>query len=79
MATKYGYEKTIHKTTKLDIEIDEETGEIVAVWFRCMMIPFVVHKANKDRADEMKQATKQVDKWELLGVDIETDTKVSTT
>ena len=51
----YGHDGTIHHTTALHIEVDDATGEIVAVWFRCMMLPFTVHRVEKDRAESMRQ------------------------
>ena len=37
----YGHGDTIHQTNHLDIEVDAE-GNVKAVWFRCMMLPFQV-------------------------------------
>jgi hypothetical protein len=36
----YGDGGTIHGTGYLDIEIDPATGEVTAVWFRCLNLPF---------------------------------------
>jgi len=38
----YGDGGTIHGTDRLDIEIDPKTGEVTAVWFRCLNLPFQV-------------------------------------
>ena len=54
----YGRNNTIHRTKLLNIEIDEKTGEVVSVWFRCMPLPFDVHYAEKERADEMRRMYK---------------------
>jgi hypothetical protein len=35
----YGHDGTIHKTRYLDVEVDDD-GRVVAVWFRCLMLPF---------------------------------------
>ena len=48
----YGHDKTIHRTTRLDVEVNSK-GEVVAVWFRCMMLDFHVTKVDKARALEM--------------------------
>lgn len=39
-STYYGDGGTIHDTGTLDIELDPETGEVTAVWFRCLNLPF---------------------------------------
>jgi hypothetical protein len=49
----YGHNKTIHGTTHLDIELDKE-GNVVAVWFRCMPLPFRQHSTNDERAEQMR-------------------------
>jgi hypothetical protein len=33
---------TIHGSGTVDIQISAETGEIVAVWFRCLPLPYRV-------------------------------------
>ena len=38
----YGDGGTIHGTSRLDIEIDPATGEVTAVWFRCLNLPFEI-------------------------------------
>lgn len=35
----YGDGGTIHGTTQLDVEVDKH-GTVIAVWFRCQMLPF---------------------------------------
>jgi len=40
----YGDGGTIHSTNHLDIEV--RNGEVVAVWFRCQMLPFRQHEAD---------------------------------
>ena len=50
----YGHNNTIHRTKQLNIEVDERTGEIVSVWFRCMALPFDVNRVEKQRVNEMK-------------------------
>ena len=48
----YGGDKTVHRTGWLDIET--RNGEVVAVWFRCAMLPFRQVEVDKERAREMK-------------------------
>lgn len=50
----YGHDKTIHNTKHLNIEVDEETGEVVAVWFRCMPLPFEAKFVDRQRSTEME-------------------------
>jgi hypothetical protein len=54
----YGRNKTIHRTKLLNVEVDEKTGEVVSVWFRCLALPFDVTKVNKSRSSEMKNMYK---------------------
>ena len=37
---------TIHDSGTIDIQISAETGEVVAVWFRCLTLPFQVSTVN---------------------------------
>ena len=66
-----GYDKTIHSTQKLNIEIDKRGG-VVGVWFRCAALPFDVTVVDEDRAVEMANASDRVNKHSKLNaVDIE--------
>ena len=69
----YGHNKTIHRTKKLNIEVDKK-GNVVAVWFRCMPLPFDVTVCSKERAEEMKKmyAGSIMD---LLAVDVKENIK----
>lgn len=49
---EYGNEDTWHQSTKLDVEVDVH-GNVVAVWFRCQMLPFEEHVVDNARANEM--------------------------
>ena len=49
---RYGDNRTIHGTKHLDIETDSK-GKVVAVWFRCMTLPFKQSYASKERVKEM--------------------------
>lgn len=35
----YGGDKTIHQTGHVDVQLNKH-GQVVAVWFRCQMLPF---------------------------------------
>lgn len=48
----YGGQGTIHGNEKMDIETFE--GKVVAVWFRCAMVPFTQVETNKSRASVMR-------------------------
>lgn len=36
---------TIHGSGTIDVQLDPDTGEVVAVWFRCRTLPFTVSTA----------------------------------
>jgi len=66
---RYGDDRTIHGTTKFDIETDSK-GNVVALWFRCLALPFVQAKVNKQRAMEMRNMA--VDHLKVKAVVVET-------
>lgn len=67
----YGYDKTIHGTTILNVEVDKKTGKVVSVWFRCMALPFDVREVGPERAKEMRRMTKEVNvKESIVAVDV---------
>lgn len=67
----YGYNKTIHGTQHLDIEIDKK-GNVVSVWFRCSALPFRVTKVDNRRAIEMVEMSAEVNKsTKLNAVDLD--------
>lgn len=47
----YGGNGTIHDCDHLDVEVRD--GTVVAVWFRCAMLPFKQANVDKQRAAEM--------------------------
>lgn len=47
----YGDGNTIHSTGHLDVET--RNGEVVAVWFRCALLPFEQHDVSSERQREM--------------------------
>lgn len=49
----YGHDKTIHRTERLDVEVNA-AGEVVAVWFRCQQLPFRQSFADGARASVMR-------------------------
>jgi len=51
----YGHDRTIHQTGEVNVEIGPD-GKVVAVWFRCAMLPFTQHLADQARADDMQAA-----------------------
>jgi len=56
----YGFNKTIHRTGALEVEVDDQ-GRVVAVWFRCMMLPFKQHKVDQERAHDMETASAAIE------------------
>jgi len=55
----YGGDGTIHGTTELDVETRD--GKVVAVWFRCIALPFRQTEIDKSRADEMTRMYERKD------------------
>lgn len=51
----YGDGGTIHSTTYLDVETHH--GTVVAVWFRCQMLPFRQTEVDGRRASDMESVT----------------------
>ena len=51
----YGDGTTIHSTGYLDVET--HVGTVVAVWYRCQMLPFQQTEVDGRRATEMESAT----------------------
>jgi hypothetical protein len=51
----YGEGGTLHGTTELDVETDA-TGRVVAVWYRCQMLPFKQRTVSDERAIHMDEA-----------------------
>lgn len=45
---RYGAAGTIHQTGTIDIQIDKITGEVHAVWFRCLQLPFRVSEVRNN-------------------------------
>lgn len=66
----YGYDKTFHKVGHLDIETDQE-GKVVAVWYRCMTLPFEQRPVNAERAGEMAALYKDNPPGRIMALDIE--------
>lgn len=50
----YGHSDTIHGTQEVNVERDPETGGVIAVWFRCAMLPFTDQVVDAERMEEMK-------------------------
>jgi hypothetical protein len=69
----YGHDRTIHWTTKLDIETTTD-GKVVAVWFRCLALPFEQFRVSEDRAVEMERMYANSDflqNAQITGIDYE--------
>ena len=48
----YGGDGTVHATEKVDVELDKR-GNVVAVWFRCQMLPFTQRVVDDRRAADL--------------------------
>lgn len=49
----YGRNKTIHNGGEVNVEI--HNGKVVAVWFRCVHLPFTESEAGEARAADMRR------------------------
>ena len=65
----YGDGGTIHSNGYLDVELDY-AGNVVAVWFRCQMLPFKQADVSNDRADDMERAYSESHIPALTGVEV---------
>lgn len=65
----YGYDGTIHSTTHLHVETNK--GKVVAVWFRCMPIPFEQCPVDPERAAEMERMYVETSVRKLVAVDVQ--------
>lgn len=72
----YGGTDTWHRTTTVDVETDQD-GNVVAVWFRCTMLPFSHRVVNADRTREMRHAYEAGAAVPLVAVELD-DTAVPT-
>lgn len=71
MRRTYGNNGTIHDTQYLDVETDED-GDVVAIWFRCMALPFRQSDVNPHRGADMRNMYADPDSIpELHAVEIE--------
>ena len=60
---------TIHHSGFLDVEIDRD-GDCVAVWFRCLRLPFKTTKVDTERAEEMLAAYQRDPAPSLIAVEV---------
>ena len=67
----YGDGDTIHQTTDVSIERDPASGAVVAVWFRCLPLPFTDTVCDTERADEMRRMYEGGAGVRLVAVDVE--------
>jgi hypothetical protein len=49
-----GSRNTIHASTHFDVETKD--GKVVAIWFRCLLVPFEQHEIDEDRARDLTDA-----------------------
>jgi hypothetical protein len=66
----YGHNKTIHGTKELSVEVDEN-GKVVAVWFRCMPLPFHQSVCQEPRASEMREMYDINRPYPLIAVEVD--------
>lgn len=51
---RYGGDATIHRTGHVDVEVDRH-GNVCAVWFRCVTLPFNQVRISDERAASMRR------------------------
>lgn len=56
----YGYDGTIHRTGEVNVELHD--GKVVAVWFRCSMLPYTQHVVDDGRAQDMVACNRRLPK-----------------
>lgn len=68
----YGDGGTVHSAGRLDIETDQ-TGRVVAVWFRCQALPFRVTTVSWSRADTMNAMYRdqKLSKLSIRGLEVQ--------
>lgn len=73
----YGGTGTIHQTPYLHVETQGES--VVAVWYRCRLLPYVQVEVEPDRAEDMERAYIDNPVPALTGIEILEDSRGSTT
>lgn len=64
----YGHDRTIHRTGELNVETYK--GSVVAVWFRCRMLPFDQTDVDAERAMSMAKSSDDLD-HNIVGIEFE--------
>lgn len=49
----YGGDNTIHQTGEVNVQLDKH-GNVVAVWFRCQMLPFTQRTVTGDYEEGLR-------------------------
>ena len=66
----YGHNKTIHSTKSINVELDKN-GKVVAVWFRCITLPFTQHTVDDERAAMMQEMYEINRPYPLVAVEVD--------
>lgn len=69
----YGDSNTIHSNSEVNVEINPK-GQVIAVWFRCMRLPFTQTIVDGLRAEEMSKSYKEEPPMGIIAIDF-IDTK----
>lgn len=62
----YKKEKTLHQRGVLDVEVDPY-GNVVSVWYNCLILPFREVAVSMERAEKMVSALAEVD-YEIVEI-----------
>lgn len=72
----YGHDKTIHQTRHLDVETDTQ-GQVIAVWFRCLRLPFRQSWVQPPRALAVRAGYEANERHNLLAVEVDGEAAAS--
>lgn len=65
---RYGDDKTIHRTGDVNIERDPKTGAVVAVWYRCSVLPFTDEVVDEERAKSMRKGYREQSPYDIKAI-----------
>jgi hypothetical protein len=69
----YGFDRTIHRTGEVNVEIDDTTGEVVSVWYRCSMLPFTQDRIDEGRSKEMQRSYEEFEPKQIDAIVFQTE------
>lgn len=67
---KYGGLGTIHQVGEVDVELGPD-GNVAAVWFRCMLLPFTQVRVGAERAAQVSAGRDKLPK--IVSIEVVSD------